>query len=263
MESSGPIWKKIASALAAEIDDRSLPPGGRLPADTELAVRFAANRHTVRRALQDLQAQGLLRVERGRGTFVADDVHDYSVGGRMRFTENILAADKVPGRWLLQVAEVPAPQDVAAHLRMRERAEAVLAVVVGYIDGRPVWHGRAWFPRSRLPGLADYLRGFVAPPPEGGAEMAPPSRLSFTKALQHCGIGDYRRQKTWIVSREADEEERRRLRMPSAENVLETEGIDVASGTSTPVLYSRTAFRSSRIRLLVESQDGRIPGGRS
>ena len=51
-----------------------------------LSERFGVNRHTVRRAISTLVEQGLLRVEQGRGTFVAEDVVEFVVGERTRFT---------------------------------------------------------------------------------------------------------------------------------------------------------------------------------
>jgi DNA-binding FadR family transcriptional regulator len=45
--------------------------GCRLPTERELAGRFGVPRNAVRRALADLEAQGCIRREVGRGTFVA------------------------------------------------------------------------------------------------------------------------------------------------------------------------------------------------
>src|SRR3546814_2598248 len=71
------LWRQIAHTLGEEIARGDHPPGSRLATEAELSTRFAVNRHTVRRAVAELGAQGLLRVEQGRGTFVQENVIDY------------------------------------------------------------------------------------------------------------------------------------------------------------------------------------------
>ncbi|MFJ2576105.1 GntR family transcriptional regulator [Kitasatospora aureofaciens] len=63
-------YEQIAAKLKAQIDDGSLPPGERLPAETELADIYEVSVPTVRQAVGVLQAQGLVDKQHGRGTFV-------------------------------------------------------------------------------------------------------------------------------------------------------------------------------------------------
>ncbi|MEY4844245.1 MAG: hypothetical protein RL312_526, partial [Pseudomonadota bacterium] len=83
------LWRQIALALEADIAGGKRQPGERLPTEAVLTERFAVNRHTVRRALEELEARGIIRVEQGRGAFVAEDVLDYPLGPRTRFSETI------------------------------------------------------------------------------------------------------------------------------------------------------------------------------
>ena len=96
------LWRHIHDTLRDEIGGPGHPPGGRLPTEAELAVRFGVNRHTVRRALEELSRGGLIRVEQGRGAFVAEDVLDYTVGPRTRFTEWIRRHNKEPSGRVLR-----------------------------------------------------------------------------------------------------------------------------------------------------------------
>ena len=63
--------RRISETLRAEIESGAYPPGGRVPAEMALADRFGVSRGTLRQALQDLRAAGLLEVVPGRGYFVA------------------------------------------------------------------------------------------------------------------------------------------------------------------------------------------------
>ncbi|HEX4260713.1 MAG TPA: GntR family transcriptional regulator, partial [Acetobacteraceae bacterium] len=90
------VWRRIADTLRGEIGGGAAAPGARLPTEAQLAARFAVNRHTIRRAMEDLARSGLVRVERGRGAFVSEDVLDYTVAPRTRFSEWIRRNNKEP-----------------------------------------------------------------------------------------------------------------------------------------------------------------------
>ena len=79
-------------------------PAARLPTEAQLSARFGVNRHTVRRALEELSRNGLVRIEQGRGSFVAEDVLDYTVGPRTRFSEWIRRHNKEPSGRVLAAA---------------------------------------------------------------------------------------------------------------------------------------------------------------
>jgi GntR family transcriptional regulator len=62
-------YRALASDLREVIVRGELGPGGRVPTETELAASYMVSRQTVRRAMQDLVAEGLVYRVRGRGTF--------------------------------------------------------------------------------------------------------------------------------------------------------------------------------------------------
>ncbi len=243
IDGTGLLWRRIGSTLAEEIGHGVISPGTRLPADADLAARFGVNRHTVRRALHHLQGVGLLRSEKGRGTFVVDDVTQYRLGAQTRFTQNLVESHRVPGRRLLQLAELPASSDVAGPLGLKLGDPIVLAVILGLADGMPISLGRNYYTSHALPGLVGVLRPYL----DRGAE-----RLSVTTVLRACGVQDYRRRSTRVLARMPSDDEAKHLRMSSSEPVLETESLDVNSG-GAPLIYARTAFRAARVEFLLES----------
>ena len=62
----------IVEKLSNEIRTGRLKPGKRLPSEKGLGERFGAGRASVREALNILSGQGLVQVQAGRGSFVAD-----------------------------------------------------------------------------------------------------------------------------------------------------------------------------------------------
>src|SRR5690349_7175703 len=65
-------YLSIAARLREQILEGALPPGTQLPSISELARRHETTPITVRRALRQLEEEGLVRVEHGVGTFAAD-----------------------------------------------------------------------------------------------------------------------------------------------------------------------------------------------
>ncbi|MFP3579757.1 FadR/GntR family transcriptional regulator [Arthrobacter sp. SIMBA_036] len=66
--------KSLVGVVADELLDRIIagefPPGSVVPGELELSAKHEVSRMTVREAMKTLEAQRILSVERGRGTFV-------------------------------------------------------------------------------------------------------------------------------------------------------------------------------------------------
>jgi GntR family transcriptional regulator len=67
-----PIWRQIEGRLRRLVAAGSLVPGEPVPSVRELARALRINPATVAKAYQRLTDAGVLRVQRGEGTFVAD-----------------------------------------------------------------------------------------------------------------------------------------------------------------------------------------------
>ena len=67
-----PIHLQLADRIRLLIREGTLPAGAGLPTVRSLAVELGINANTVARVYRDLQANGLLRLEQGVGTFVAE-----------------------------------------------------------------------------------------------------------------------------------------------------------------------------------------------
>lgn len=229
------LWRQIAGKLQQDITDGAYPVGGRLPTEAQLSRLFGVNRHTVRRALEELSRSGLVRVEQGRGSFVAEDVLEYAVEPRTRFTEWIRRHNKEPSGRILQLKETLADAHVAGNLGIRAGAHVVLLERLGLADGRPVGLTSHYFPAARLRGILDALRAH--------------SRI--TDALHAVGVTDYLRQTTRVTARLPGAEESELLRLPRNRPLLVTENVNVDRGGQV-IEFAVGRFPTPRVQIVFE-----------
>jgi GntR family phosphonate transport system transcriptional regulator len=229
-----PIWKSIAAALTAEIGEGHYRPGGKLPTEAALAQRFGVNRHTVRRALADMGARGLVHARRGAGVFVASRPTDYPLGRRVRFNQNLKAAGQTPEKQILRLETRPADAGEAEALQLEGGAPVHVYEGLSLADGAPVALFRSVFPEDRFPGLLAALD----------------ETHSVTAALAREGVGDYTRASTRLTAKLATATQALQLRIAEGDPILRTVSVN-ADPDGRPVEYGHTWFAGDRITLVV------------
>lgn len=82
-----PLYVQIVEQLQYDIKNGLYSKGDRLPTETELAQQYGVSRITVRRAVDELSAMGLVEKKQGKGTFVCLPKLTRQLNGPMSFTE--------------------------------------------------------------------------------------------------------------------------------------------------------------------------------
>lgn len=230
------LWRQIQDWLEYRIKEGELVPGGKLPTEQELAERFGVNRHTVRRALVLLEEKELIRTTQGSGRYVREPEIDYALGGRTRFSENILRQERTPRGELIDSCVIPATSAVASALQIDKGMDVIVLETVGEADGIRLCMASAHFPASRFPGLAENYQRFG----------------SVTKSLREYGVEDYRRKVTNVSSRLPSAREARLLRQAKTKPVLVSESVNVDS-LDRPIEYCETRFCAERVKFVIET----------
>lgn len=228
-------WRQIQSVLEREIAEGGLTPGARLPSEAQLAGRFEVNRHTVRRALEELSRAGLVRIAQGRGSFVAEDVLAYTVASRTRFSEWIRRHNKEPSGEVLTLVTLPAEAAVAAALQIAPGDAVVLMERLGRADGRPVSLGSHHFSAARFPRLLASL--------QAGA--------GISEALAQGGVTDYVRQSTKVTAAMPSAREAALLAMPRNAPLLVAENINV-DDRGAVVEFGIGRYPTPRVQIVFE-----------
>lgn len=230
------VWRQIAEWLKGQIASGAFTTGSRLPTEGEIAAQFAVNRHTVRRAIAELTAEGLLRADQGRGTFVAAKPLDYPIRPRTRFSEIVSGQDKTPSGRMIGTGIEQADALIAGELKIPAGTPLLRIETLRVVDGTPVLVGTSWFEQARFPGL-------VAAYAETG---------SFTEALRRCGVEDYTRKETRVSAELIDTQDGALLEITPGQPVLVVESVNV-DPDGRPTQYTRTRMAADRIQVVIES----------
>lgn len=230
------LWRQISEALRDDIQRKTFAEIGRLPPEKELAIRFGVNRHTVRRAIAELEAEGLVRIEHGRGTFVLDGFINYRLGKRTRFSENIRRLNMEPSREVLRVLTEPASPNIAQALRLKSGSPVIHLETRSRANGQIINIASHYFSARRFPDLIDVFN----------------EENSITKALKKLSVNDYLRKRTCITARLPDAYEARQLEIPKNQPVLVAEAINVDSN-GRPLEFGVSRSAANRRQYVIET----------
>jgi GntR family transcriptional regulator, phosphonate transport system regulatory protein len=230
------LWRQVADGIERGIANGTFAPGEKLPGETEIAETYRVNRHTVRRALATLAERGLVRAERGSGTYVEAPRLAYPLRSRTRFSEIVGAGGQEPRGQLIEASEDVATRELARELGLKSGAPLIRIEALRLADRTPICVSTSWLSAERFP--------------NAGTIFA--NARSMTKLLAHYGIRDYRRASTRITAAIADATDAARLDLALGRPVLVVDATDVDTA-GLPLVTKRARFAAERVEFLVEN----------
>lgn len=233
--SAPPRYQQIADELRQNIEAAVYQVGDQLPTEAELSKRFDVNRHTLRRAIEILRQEGLVRVDRGRGTFVMAAPIALTIGKRVRYNEMLKAQGLTPTKETLRIAKLPADSPVAKRLKVNLGDPVVLFERLGLADGYPLSIASSYFPCALMPDIATHCETYQ----------------SISKMLRHCYDFDHLRRSTRISARMVQPRDANYLQVSLQSPILLTESVNV-NQFGDVIEYGVTRFRSDRMELVFE-----------
>ena len=156
-----PYYAQLAGILRDAITDGLLSPGAALPSEAALGTAYGLSRTAVRQALGELAAEGLVRKEKGRGTFVRGPRRADLVLQEMRgFYDELTERGHSVATEVLHLAVEPSTADEATLLNVRSGTDVVRVERLRYADDAPICVTQTVLLSASFPGLVDRdLRG--------------------------------------------------------------------------------------------------------
>jgi DNA-binding GntR family transcriptional regulator len=139
MQTSAPrAVTAICTALQEQIEHGLLAPGCKLPPERKLSEVFTTTRITLREALQQLEARGLIYREERRGWFISAPRLTYDLIPCRPFHSMVRDQGREPSTHLLGARLQPAPAAVCEALQLPALSSVIQICRLRRVDLRPV-----------------------------------------------------------------------------------------------------------------------------
>jgi GntR family transcriptional regulator len=114
-----PYYIQVKNALLAHIESGGWRPGDQLPGEPELCRMFEVSRTVIRQALKEMEYEGYIRREKGKGTFVDKPKINQGLAQKLTgFYRDMVERGETPITKVLRQGLVPASSKVASLLQL-------------------------------------------------------------------------------------------------------------------------------------------------
>jgi len=152
---SGPLPKhyQLTEIFRQRILNEQYEPDAQFPTEGALCREFGVSRGTVRKALEKLVQERLLRREQGRGTFVNAPTGTPTFFTLTSFAEDMRSQHRRPGTRVLQADVILASVKIAHKLDIEPGAPVIHLVRLRLADEQPVAHETRYLAQALCPDL--------------------------------------------------------------------------------------------------------------
>jgi len=149
-----PVYSQLKTIIQNRIQSGEYSEGTVIPSERELAKDFGISRMTVRQALNQMVAEGMLVRERGKGTFVSNrKIQHKNISS---FSETVRAKGMVPSTRVLCFQKETAGDDIAGKLGISKNDQVYVFKRLRLADGIPVGLEQVYIPAFLCPDLESF-----------------------------------------------------------------------------------------------------------
>ncbi|NSW91939.1 MAG: GntR family transcriptional regulator [Firmicutes bacterium] len=149
-----PIYCQLKNLILKKIQDGEFPPGSLIPSERDLGEKLNISRMTVRQALNQLVAEGVLYREKGKGTFVSKvKIEQRNI---MSFSEIVRKKGLVPTTKVLHFIKQEAGGEIGGILGLDDREMIYVVKRLRLASNIPVGIEEDFIPEKYCPDLEKY-----------------------------------------------------------------------------------------------------------
>ena len=147
-----PLYAQVKEALQREIK-KNMRPGQSLPIEPELEKRFGVSRVTIRRALEELESDGLIIRKQGRGTFVREPKIAQELTRLISWGETIRQSGLEPQTVTSELDLIEPAQELINSLELLPGTKLIRIRRLRYASGEPICIMTNYLPQGLIPDL--------------------------------------------------------------------------------------------------------------
>lgn len=133
-----PLYVQLMQKIKNSISNGELQVGTRIPTELELCSKYGVSRITVRKAVQELEKQGILEKKQGKGTYVTVPAIRRKLHEVNSFHDTCRMNGKKPSTKVINLRTVPASTMDEEELGVAAGSRVVETIRVHLADGVPV-----------------------------------------------------------------------------------------------------------------------------
>ena len=235
-DSAVPLYYQIKESLKEKIESGTLEPHERLPSERDLENKYGISRMTARQALTELESEGYVYREQGKGSYVAEPKLRQALLELTGFSRDMRNRKMEPGAAVLEKKLIAAEEELSRELGISIGATVFLLKRIRLADSEPLAIENT------------HLRYDLC---EGIEEREFSGRSLYSTLREEFGLTLSRAEQS-VEATLATSFESEHLNVQEGAPMLTTERTTFISDEETPVEYARSTYRGDRYKLFVK-----------
>ncbi|WP_312239587.1 GntR family transcriptional regulator [Pantoea sp.] len=144
-KSRTPLYKRFATAIQEAVRDGTLAHEQILPGEREFSQSLNISRITVRKAMNELEKNGVVHRSRGYGTQICSPF-EYSLKEPKGLSQQAVLRGKKPDTVWINKSKMPCSAETGEKLGLSEGSDVYLLKRIRYVDQQAVSVEESWVP---------------------------------------------------------------------------------------------------------------------
>ena len=154
-ESHIPYYIQLMDILKIKVQQAEWVPGDQIPGEQDLCERYQVSRTVVRQALRELEYEGVITRQKGKGTFITlPKISEGLVQKLTGFYQDMVERGLRPGSQVLHQNVSPSTEKVARFLNIEPGEEVIDIQRLRFINDEPIQLVTTYIPYNICPSLA-------------------------------------------------------------------------------------------------------------
>ncbi|MBM7624589.1 GntR family transcriptional regulator [Sporohalobacter salinus] len=148
-----PLYYQLMDIIIEKIESDKLQPDDKLPSERNLCEKYDISRATVRQAIQELEKEGYIYKQHGKGTFVSPEKFKQDLLEFYSFTEEMKKIGKEPTSKVIEFKKINSNKKLARKMDLDIGVKLYQFTRLRLADGEPMMLETSYLPYDRFPGI--------------------------------------------------------------------------------------------------------------